>query len=125
MRARAQTFLDRDVATLWPGAVEDGGFRWSLLCDGTSPSTSGPERLDTQYWRANTDPSDRYVQSLPGTDQYRLQPGAPGSAISWWRATGPTTASTRDVWKAPPGPGGWRPRRSSNNYEGAQGMGGA
>ena len=38
----------------------------------------GPERLDTQYWRANTDPSDRYVQSLPGTDRYRLAPGRTG-----------------------------------------------
>ena len=81
VRARAQTFLEREVATLWPAAVEGGGFRWSLLCDGTSPSTGGPEgpeRLDTQYWRANTDPSDRYVQSLPGTDRYRLAPGRTG-----------------------------------------------
>ena len=81
MRARAQTFLEREVATLWPAAVEGGGFRWSLLCDGTSPSTGGPEgpeRLDTQYWRANTDPSDRYVQSLPGTDRLRPAPGRTG-----------------------------------------------
>ncbi len=75
VRAQAQTFLDRDVATLWPAAVGRGGFRWSLLCEGAPPTTFGPERLDGQYWRANTDPSDLYVQSLPGTDQYRLQPG--------------------------------------------------
>jgi uncharacterized protein with NAD-binding domain and iron-sulfur cluster len=77
VRERARTFLDRDVATLWPAAVEDG-FRWSLLCDGASGTTNGPERLDSQYWRANIDPSDLYVQSLPGTDQYRLQPGCTG-----------------------------------------------
>ncbi len=77
MRERARTFLDRDVATLWPAAVDDG-FRWSLLCDGASGSTDGPERLDSQYWRANIDPSDLYVQSLPGTDQYRLPPGRSG-----------------------------------------------
>jgi uncharacterized protein with NAD-binding domain and iron-sulfur cluster len=77
VRERARTFLDRDVATLWPAAVEDGGFRWSLLCDVASAS-NGPERLHTQYWRANIDPSDRYVQSLPGTDQYRLHPGRSG-----------------------------------------------
>jgi hypothetical protein len=87
--------LDRDVATLWPGAVDggdnggsggggggsggngDGGFRWSLLCGGPGEA-SGPERLDSQYWRANIDPSDRYVQSLPGTDQFRLAPGRSG-----------------------------------------------
>lgn len=78
VRERARTFLDRDVATLWPAAVEDGGFRWSLLCDGAPRTAIGPERLDSQYWRANIDPSDRYVQSLPGTDHYRLQPGRTG-----------------------------------------------
>jgi uncharacterized protein with NAD-binding domain and iron-sulfur cluster len=34
--------------------------------------------LDAQYWRANVDPSDRYVQSLPGTDKYRLRPDESG-----------------------------------------------
>jgi uncharacterized protein with NAD-binding domain and iron-sulfur cluster len=80
VRARAKTFLGRDVATLWPAAVENGEFRWELLCDGSSvtSATPGEERFDTQYWRANIDPSDLYVQSLPGTDKYRMQPGATG-----------------------------------------------
>ena len=77
VRARAQAFLDRDVAALWPAAVEGGAFRWSLLCGG-SPAAGGPERLASQYWRANIDPSDRYVQSLPGTDRFRLPPGRTG-----------------------------------------------
>jgi len=80
VRARARTFLDRDVATLWPAAVDADGFRWSLLCDGAPGGASGPGRLDSQYWRANMDPSDLYVQSLPGTDQYRLHPGRTGFA---------------------------------------------
>ena len=37
-----------------------------------------PSVSTAQYWRANTDPSDRYVQSLPGTDQYRLTPAKTG-----------------------------------------------
>jgi hypothetical protein len=78
VRVRARAFLDHDVAALWPAAVEHGAFRWSLLCDGAPATTIGPERLDGQYWRANIDPSDLYVQSLPGTDQYRLQPGGTG-----------------------------------------------
>jgi hypothetical protein len=78
VRARAQAFLDRDVATLWPAAVENEGFRWSLLCDATPTTSTGADRLDTQYWRANVDPSDLYVQSLPGTDRFRLQPGRTG-----------------------------------------------
>jgi uncharacterized protein with NAD-binding domain and iron-sulfur cluster len=80
VRQRAQKFLDRDVATLWPRAVDGTGFRWSLLSDGSATSPSGPERFATQYWRANVDPSDLYVQSLPGTDRYRLAPGDTGFA---------------------------------------------
>jgi uncharacterized protein with NAD-binding domain and iron-sulfur cluster len=79
---RARTFLDRDVAALWPGAVGPAGFRWELLCDPSSPpgGAAGPERLASQYWRANVDPSDHYVQSLPGTDRYRMKPGETGFA---------------------------------------------
>ncbi|HEX3332997.1 MAG TPA: FAD-dependent oxidoreductase, partial [Acidimicrobiales bacterium] len=78
VRDRAHAFLDRDVATLWPAAVGKDGFRWSLLCEGAPSGTTGDRRLETQYWRANIDPSDLYVQSLPGTDQFRLQPGRAG-----------------------------------------------
>jgi uncharacterized protein with NAD-binding domain and iron-sulfur cluster len=37
-----------------------------------------PDRLGAQYYRANLDPSDRYVQSLPGSGRYRLPPGRTG-----------------------------------------------
>ncbi|MGZ6972519.1 MAG: NAD(P)-binding protein [Acidimicrobiia bacterium] len=81
---RAREFLDRDVAALWPGAVTAAGFRWELLCDPSGASgpahAGGAGRLASQYWRANVDPSDHYVQSLPGTDRYRLKPGASGFA---------------------------------------------
>ena len=78
VRRRAREFLDHDVGTLWPAAVDDHGFRWSLLGDGGSSTATGADRLDDQYWRANIDPSDLYVQSLPGTDKYRLKPGSTG-----------------------------------------------
>lgn len=68
------------MATLWPTAVGAGGFRWSLLCDGSPTSVSTSDRFATQYWRANIDPSDLYVQSLPGTGRYRLHPGDSGFA---------------------------------------------
>ena len=32
-----------------------------------------PARLVSWYYRANTDPSDRYVLSLPGSGRYRLR----------------------------------------------------
>jgi uncharacterized protein with NAD-binding domain and iron-sulfur cluster len=33
----------------------------------------GEDRFDSQFWRANVDPSERYVLSLPGSDKYRLR----------------------------------------------------
>lgn len=33
----------------------------------------GQARLDAQYWTANVDPSDRYVQSPPGSAIHRLR----------------------------------------------------
>lgn len=61
---------------IWPGTRSSaGGFDWDQLHDSTG--RSGPDRLGAQYLRANIDPSERYVLSLPGTARYRL--GADGS----------------------------------------------
>ena len=35
--------------------------------------TSGEARFNSQYWRSNIDPSERYVQAITGTSQYRLK----------------------------------------------------
>jgi len=71
VRANAVEFLERRAGDLWPGAVAaDGGFRWDLLAGGGE--AAGPARLDAQYWTASTDPSDRYVQSPPGSGAHRL-----------------------------------------------------
>jgi uncharacterized protein with NAD-binding domain and iron-sulfur cluster len=79
VRERARRFLDRHIGVLWPGAANAEGFRWELLCNASPPGTpDGALGLDHQYWRANVDPSDLYVQSLPGTDQYRIRPGDTG-----------------------------------------------
>ena len=73
-RRQAIEFLRRRSALFWPRGWdrERDDFRWDLLCGDTD--ASGPERFASQYWTANTDPSDRYVQALPGTDEYRLTP---------------------------------------------------
>ena len=51
-----------------------------MLCEGSRTGTADGSQtsLDHQYWRANIDPSDLYVQSLPGTDGYRMRPDATG-----------------------------------------------
>jgi uncharacterized protein with NAD-binding domain and iron-sulfur cluster len=76
VRARAVDFLDRDLQHLLPGTVGHRGFRWDLLCG--RDGQTGPAAFDTQFWTANVDPSDRYVQSLPGTGRYRLRPDESG-----------------------------------------------
>jgi hypothetical protein len=71
VRRHALEFLDR-AGDLWPGAIDrTGRFRWELLAG--SAESDGAARLDSQYWRANIDPSDRYVQSPPGSGVHRLQ----------------------------------------------------
>ncbi len=77
-RGQAIQFLERHSRYFWPNAVdpETQGFRWDYLC--AESDVTGPDRFDTQYWTANTDPSDQYVQSLPGTDAYRLRPDRSG-----------------------------------------------
>lgn len=65
-------FVGRRIGPLLAGMVDaTGETRWDLLCGGGD--AVGESRLDSQYWRANVDPSDRYVQSLPGTDHLRLR----------------------------------------------------
>jgi len=81
VRTNAVRFLENEVRALWPRAArEGGGFRWELLVEeenhhaGNGASRSGECRFDTQFWTANINPSDRYVQSLPGSLAYRISP---------------------------------------------------
>lgn len=64
VRENARTWLSQNIAPLWPrGARPDSGsLDFELLLDG----------FDKQYFRANIDPSERYVLSTPGSMQYRL-----------------------------------------------------
>jgi hypothetical protein len=93
VRRGAINFLNRDIKYLWPAAVlPNGGFRWDLLVvanespvnsaqAGAATANSGaasegqPEsRFDDQFWTANVNPSDRYVQSPPKTTRFRISP---------------------------------------------------
>ncbi len=83
MRENAVRFLEQHIHQLLPGVRRGDRFRWDLLCAGgdrPAEADAGPDDFVTQYWSANVDPSDRYVQSLPGTDQYRLRPDESGYA---------------------------------------------
>lgn len=79
VRASALSYLRETARPLWPGAYDpQGEFRWELLADGVTPAgaaePAGPARFATQYWRANVNPSDRYVLALPGSLKYRISP---------------------------------------------------
>jgi uncharacterized protein with NAD-binding domain and iron-sulfur cluster len=77
VRANAVGFLNRHAGTLWPNAINERGFRWSLLAaeDGASRTDDAASaRFETQFWTANVNPTDRYVLSLPGSIRYRISP---------------------------------------------------
>jgi uncharacterized protein with NAD-binding domain and iron-sulfur cluster len=76
VRDSLRRFLEEEVGALWPAARSSAGFRWDMLWD--DMQRRGPDRLSGQYFRANLDPSDRYVQSLPGSGKYRIAPGRSG-----------------------------------------------
>jgi uncharacterized protein with NAD-binding domain and iron-sulfur cluster len=78
VKRNALSFLDHSLIHLWPLAVDryPTEFRWQLLAG--AQGTSGRARFDSQFWRANVDPSERYVLSLPGTARFRLAPGDSG-----------------------------------------------
>lgn len=67
-------WLDANGPTLWPLASAAGGFDWATLYG----EGNGPDRLASQYLRANIDPTERYVQCPPGTVHLRLDPGNSG-----------------------------------------------
>jgi uncharacterized protein with NAD-binding domain and iron-sulfur cluster len=73
VREHAVEFLTTQVGRLWPGAVdpETGQFDWSLLAG--AGGAEGEDRFESQFWTANVDPSERYVQAVPGSDAYRLR----------------------------------------------------
>jgi len=62
--------LQAQMAPLWPAVATPHGFDWNALFD--PAGGSGVHRFDSQYWRANVDPSERYVLSLVGSSRHRL-----------------------------------------------------
>ncbi len=77
VRVYAQKWLDAAAGGLWPDAAMGADFDWSLLV-APGQTMQGPLRLDTQYWIAVMNPSDRYVLSLPKTVDKRLRTDGAG-----------------------------------------------
>jgi uncharacterized protein with NAD-binding domain and iron-sulfur cluster len=76
VHAAAAEHLDRHIGLYLPGAMTEHGFDWRILA--CTDGQTGTDAIATQHVSVNIDPSDRYVQSLPGTDRYRLRPDESG-----------------------------------------------
>jgi uncharacterized protein with NAD-binding domain and iron-sulfur cluster len=65
--------LETQIGALLPGTTlpGTGGFDWNLVSDYLGSSGAG--RFESQFWRANLDPSERYVTSVVGSSQHRLR----------------------------------------------------
>lgn len=72
VKNNAIDLLDKHARFLWPNSVSTtDGFKWEWLI--APDSAKGVARFDAQYWRSNIDPSERYVQSVVNSSQYRLK----------------------------------------------------
>jgi uncharacterized protein with NAD-binding domain and iron-sulfur cluster len=79
VKQNALTYLQRSISVLWPHAADPAnpaGLDWNTLVD--PGNNQGVQRFDSQYWRANINPSERYALSLKGTIQNRLRADAAG-----------------------------------------------
>jgi uncharacterized protein with NAD-binding domain and iron-sulfur cluster len=76
VRASALQFLENNAKLIWPEAVQNGSFDWSVLFD--PQARAGKARLEAQYCRANVAASDRYVTTPAGSVDARLHPGQSG-----------------------------------------------
>jgi uncharacterized protein with NAD-binding domain and iron-sulfur cluster len=74
VKENAKAFVAGPLREVFPGAYRpDGEFRWELLATNV-PAPDGPDRFDSQYWRANVNPTDRYVIHTPGSFRHRISP---------------------------------------------------
>jgi uncharacterized protein with NAD-binding domain and iron-sulfur cluster len=84
----AQTWLGEFAEGLWPGAYHEKAFILSRL---VGPAHENA-RYQAQFFRANTNPSDRYTLTLPGSTRFRLAPHESGFANMYlagdWTANG-------------------------------------
>ncbi|MEM7347968.1 MAG: hypothetical protein AAF485_27360, partial [Chloroflexota bacterium] len=76
VRQAALDWLNAHIKHLWPTSIQNGTFNYNLLID--LNNGQGEARFDAQYWRANIDPSNRYVLAVKNSDQYRLKPDGSG-----------------------------------------------
>ncbi|MDQ8023505.1 MAG: NAD(P)-binding protein [Moraxellaceae bacterium] len=71
--------MTSEMGWLWPAAAgvgKPGKFEWGWLVD--PDGGSGEARFNSQYWRANVDPSEQYVLSVVNSTKARLETNGSG-----------------------------------------------
>ena len=77
VESNALGMLQKNVEPIWPKVTAaNGELDWSAL--EAPDSANGQDRLKTQFFHVNVDPSERYVISAAGSDQYRLSTDGSG-----------------------------------------------
>ncbi|HEX3512367.1 MAG TPA: NAD(P)-binding protein [Solirubrobacteraceae bacterium] len=81
VRENAKGFLESSIAPVWPKSVNytGTGINWAFLAD-PGRATQGPARFTSQYFRANINPSERYVLTPKGSVARRLRAHESGVA---------------------------------------------
>jgi uncharacterized protein with NAD-binding domain and iron-sulfur cluster len=69
-------WLNEKAHYVWPDAIIDGHFDWSVLFE--TGGCEGCARIDSQVVRANVDPSSCCVGSAAGSTQWRLKTDGAG-----------------------------------------------
>jgi len=81
VKAIGFNWLNQSIGYLWPKAVSPNNpheMNWDLLCVGDAENRKGNARFDEQFFRANIDPSERYVLSVAKSTKFRLKANASG-----------------------------------------------
>jgi uncharacterized protein with NAD-binding domain and iron-sulfur cluster len=78
-KAEAIEFLKTEIQHLWPKGTQGPKspvLDWNVLVD--LQGGEGETRFDSQYWRGNFQPSERYVLSVAKSTKYRLRTNESG-----------------------------------------------
>ncbi|HVR91974.1 MAG TPA: FAD-dependent oxidoreductase [Novosphingobium sp.] len=77
MRSNAQFILPGSMFSGYPHSFPDT-LDFGVLYDQLGPIIPASQHFDKQFWRANIDPSERYVLTTKGSTMYRLRAGDTG-----------------------------------------------
>ncbi|QFU21856.1 NAD(P)-binding protein [Shewanella eurypsychrophilus] len=70
--------LNNQIHKLWSHVGDEFPWQWLHAGDEVSEGAQGEARFDSQYWRANVDPSEQYVMSVKGSSKFRIDTDGTG-----------------------------------------------